>query len=184
MQIATPAGAMTTQAEEDEEACITMTVVPPVDPTATEGTATAESSIMTASQRGIEDQSDKPDETSTQMLYAAVSSCSNLHPDPGLDEEDDEGEGDGSALFGAGLAGPGNAEGGLPPPVDGSSGWITADNMHEFFDEEGNWIAGGPEPTLPLGPGAGTIREREGEEENGGGDGEGENEEAKWRRTD
>lgn len=183
MQIATPTGEIHTQAEEDEEECITMSIVPPVDPIPTDGTSTAESSVLTASEQGLEDQSDKPDETPTQMFYAAVSACSNLHPDPGLDEEDDEGEGNGSALFRAGLAGPGNSEGGLPPPVDGSSGWITAENMHEFFDEEGNWIAGGPEPTLPLGPGAGTVREREGEGENTG-DVEGENEEAKWRRTD
>ena len=168
MQIATPSASAATQAEEEEEPCITMTVVPPPEPTPEQ------------------EQEDKPDEqqTPTQMLYGAVSACSNLHPDPGLDEEDDEN--DGSDAFGSGLVMPGDGQGGLPPPVDGSSGWITAENMHEFFDEEGNWIAGGEEPTLPLGPGAGTVREREGEgdgEGQNGGENEG-NEEAKWRRTD
>lgn len=58
--------------------------------------------------------------------------------------------------------------------------------MHEFFDEEGNWIAGGEEPTLPLGPGAGTVRQREGEEgQEGQGEGvnEGQDDETKWQRT-
>ncbi|KAL3458537.1 regulator of volume decrease after cellular swelling-domain-containing protein [Aspergillus heterothallicus] len=123
-------------------------------------------------------------ETEIQKLYAAVSACSNLHPDP-VEDGDEEGGG----AFASGLVFPGSAEdGGLPPPVDGSSGWITADNMHEFFDEEGNWIGDGEGPSLPgLGPGAGTVRGREegddeGEEE--GADGAGVGEETKWRRTD
>ena len=73
---------------------------------------------------------------------------------------------------------------GLPPAMPGSSGWITADNMHEYFDEEGNWIAGGQEPVLPLGPGAGTVRTRDEENETVGQEHEGENDEAKWQRTD
>ncbi|KAJ0423429.1 regulator of volume decrease after cellular swelling-domain-containing protein [Aspergillus carlsbadensis] len=121
-------------------------------------------------------------ETEIQKLYAAVSACSNLHPDA-VEEEDEE-----CGAFASGLVFPGSAEdGGLPPPVDGSSGWITADNMHEFFDEEGNWIGGGDAPTLPgLGPGAGTVREREEEADEGEGEGEGavDGDETKWRRTD
>lgn len=186
MQIATnPAEGMLGNPEDDEEDenSIAITIVPPLDPAGNEGTSTAESSTGSAAERGIEDQTDKPEETPTQMFYAAVCACSNLHPDPGTDEEDG---GPASSLFRSGLVGAGVGDGGLPPPVEGSSGWITAENMHEFFDEEGNWIAGGEEPTLPLGPGAGTVREREGENgtEDQAGANEDENAETKWRRTD
>jgi len=80
----------------------------------------------------------------------------------------------------------GSGDGGLPPPVPGSGGWITAENAGEFFDEEGNWRGG------VLGPGAGVgavrAREEEEDEEEGYGEGdavEGEEvgEETKWRRT-
>ncbi|KAH8423555.1 Voldacs domain-containing protein [Aspergillus melleus] len=165
MQIATPGPA--TQ-EDDEEESMVMTLVPPTD---------ADSATEPQSD-------DKPEETPTQALYAAVSACANLHPDPM--EEDEEEEGDDS-LFQSGLVSMGSGNGGLPPPMDGSSGWITADNMHEYFDEDGNWIAGGEEPTLPLGPGAGTIRTRDEENDGQEGDNHGEgqgDDETKWRRTD
>lgn len=192
MQIATPPTAEVGQEEEEEEeSSTTLTIVPP--PTGPEmvNTSTTESTLVTTSERAIQEDLDlsdnnKPDETPTQMLYAAVSACSNLHPDPAI-PGDEDGDGENrvrSALFQSGFAFPGAGDGGLPPPVDGSSGWITAENMHEFFDDEGNWIAGGEAPSLPLGPGAGTVRQREGEasgrvEENGDG-----SEETKWRRTD
>lgn len=180
MQI-TKLGTPSATNEDEEEESISLTLIPPVE---VEGTSTAETTTLTAAENALEDQAEKPDETPTQMLYAAVCACSNLHPDPGLDG-DEEG-GDGSALLQTGLAGAGvgvgDADGGLPPPVEGSGGWITAENMHEFFDDEGNWIAGGQEPMLPLGPGAGTVRERDGEGENGEvGDDE---DDTKWRRTD
>lgn len=173
MQIATPTAPTS---EDDEEQCITMTLVPPE---------------LTTEQREAQEASDEPAETPTQMLYNAVSACSNLHPDPvepGDEDEDEEEDESKHAFFQFGQeSAVGAAEGGLPPPVDGSSGWITADNMHEFFDEEGNWIAEGEPPSFPgLGPGAGTVRTRE--EENGDGEGqdgeEGESAETKWRRTD
>ncbi|OGM42510.1 hypothetical protein ABOM_008303 [Aspergillus bombycis] len=145
--------------------CITLTVVPPPE----------------SQEQQQSEEDNKPDETPTQALYNAVSACSNLHPDPMSDDEDEEGRG--SGLLSSGLVEMGSGDGGLPPPMDGSSGWITADNMHEFFDEEGNWIGGGEEPTLSLGPGAGTVRAREGQD--GDGDEEmQEDEETKWRRTD
>ena len=80
----------------------------------------------------------------------------------------------------------GNAEGGLPPPFLGSGGWITAENVSEFFDAEGNWIAGGDEEQVGLGEGAGRVRSRsefdaDGEGEEGEGD---EVDEGKWRRTE
>ena len=45
----------------------------------------------------------------------------------------------------------------LPPPMPGSGGWITADNAHEFFDEDGNWRGRGGS----LGEGAGRVRGRD-----------------------
>lgn len=82
---------------------------------------------------------------------------------------------------------------GLPPAMPGSGGWITAENLHEHFDGEGNWLPGrGPQEDLSeqdgvlingfggaadgeeeeeegagrrLGPGAGSVRTREGGDE-------------------
>ena len=114
-----------------------------------------------------------------QDLFSAVSACANLHPDPVSPSSSvaDEGEGAQQPVLDY------EAVEGLPPPVPGSGGWITAENMHQFFDEEGNWRGGG------LGPGAGMVREREednGANVNGDGDGEttdGTDGETKWRRT-
>ncbi|KAJ5146219.1 uncharacterized protein N7515_000783 [Penicillium bovifimosum] len=151
MQVATPSAP--TEDDEEEE-CVAFTVVLPGDATA---------------------QDSETEETPTQQLYGAVSACSYLHPDPVEDDSDDE---DGTKFITAEehegvfqLGGNGD----LPPPVDGSSGWITAENMDQFFDKDGNWIAGGEPPSFPLGPGAGTVRAREEE------DGE---DETKWRKTD
>ncbi|KAJ5626659.1 hypothetical protein N7528_004086 [Penicillium herquei] len=167
MQIATP----TAPSEDDEEQCITLTLVPPEPSPATEPNP--------------EDLSteDAETETPTQQLYNAVSACSNLHPDPvepGDEEEDENNFVSGSDLGMYQLDG-GNGD--LPPPVAGSSGWITADNMHEFFDEDGNWIAEGEAPSFPLGPGAGTVHGREDEDEDVEAEEEG-NDDTKWRRTD
>ncbi len=54
----------------------------------------------------------------------------------------------------------GVSDDGLPPPFPGSGGWITAENVGEYFDEEGNWIGGGGEEEL-LGEGAGRVRGRD-----------------------
>ncbi|KAK2733356.1 hypothetical protein FQN55_003409 [Onygenales sp. PD_40] len=145
-----------------------------------------------------EAEENKPTQSPTQELFAAVSACSNLHPDlqtgDGDEENDNQDEQvqqlDGSVLFQNGLILPGNNAGGLPPAMPGSGGWITAENMHEYFDEEGNWkaerVEGEEEGSLGLGPGAGTVRQRDGEGEERGGEeaGEGTGEETKWRRTD
>ncbi|CAK7265484.1 hypothetical protein SEPCBS119000_001535 [Sporothrix epigloea] len=45
----------------------------------------------------------------------------------------------------------------LPPPMPGSGGWITAENAHEFFDEDGNWRG----RDGSLGGGAGRVRGRD-----------------------
>ena len=76
----------------------------------------------------------------------------------------------------------GARDGGLPPAMPGSGGWITAENVHEYFDEEGNWIGGEEEEEeggVELGEGAGTVHARDeegGEAVNGDGEAEGEGE--------
>ncbi|KAJ5524183.1 hypothetical protein N7494_010833 [Penicillium frequentans] len=163
MQIAIP----TAPSADDEEECVILTVVPTDETPAAEHTDTPP-------ELDTSDETESP----TQQLYNAVSACSNLHPDPVEpgDEDDDE---DGAAKI---LYEGSSGNGDLPPPVAGSSGWITAENMNEFFDEDGNWIADGEPPAFPLGPGAGTVHERE--EENGADENGEEDDETKWRRTE
>jgi nucleotide-sensitive chloride channel 1A len=93
------------------------------------------------SQSSAED-ADAPSPVKT--LFEALSACADLHPDP---NEDDAAEG-------------GNTE-------PGAGGWITAENMNDFLDADGNFVA----PTT-LGPGAGNVHSLEDEED-----------ESKWRRT-
>jgi nucleotide-sensitive chloride channel 1A len=126
-----------------------------------------------------------------QLLFEAVSNCSNLHPDPILEDEDMEDfDGDSRIVFEgsvgyegiSGLPGVqrGAGDGGLPP-FPGSGGWITAENVSEYFDEEGNWIGEGN----GLGEGAGRVRTRDEVEANGAnGDHEHESDESKRPRTD
>ncbi|XXH00496.1 hypothetical protein Hte_006842 [Hypoxylon texense] len=112
----------------------------------------------------------------TTALFNQVSACSNLHPDP-HEEEDEEDEGDdfdrivfeanaeGNAVEGLPGVMRGDINGGLPPPMPGSSGWITADNVNEFFDLDGNWIGG--DGASELGDGAGRVRGRDEVEQDG-----------------
>ena len=73
----------------------------------------------------------------------------------------------------------------LPPPLPGSGGWITAENVGEYFDEAGNWR------DQSLGEGAGSVRRREDDDGADGIEGEAAvegngvdgGEETKWRRT-
>ncbi|KAI1771896.1 regulator of volume decrease after cellular swelling-domain-containing protein [Hypoxylon cercidicola] len=106
----------------------------------------------------------------TTALFNQVSACSNLHPDPHEEEDEGEDEDDfdriifeGNVEGGAvdGLPGVlrGDVNGGLPPPMPGSSGWITADNVNDFFDADGNWIGG--DGASELGDGAGRVRGRD-----------------------
>ncbi|KAF3760320.1 hypothetical protein M406DRAFT_348571 [Cryphonectria parasitica EP155] len=140
-----------------------------------------------------------------EKLFDAITACQNLHPDPADEDDEDDGEEDysdriifesaidGSAEAVEGLPGVfrGTATGDLPPPMPGSTGWITADNVGEYFDENGSWIGGadGDEEKEDgeegdggavqaqgeegLGEGAGRVRPRE--EANGHDDGESEN---------
>jgi nucleotide-sensitive chloride channel 1A len=118
----------------------------------------------------IPSSSDSSSPGPASQMYEAIASCSNLHPDPNDDGEDDEDEYDrivfeGSAEHEAieGLSGVlrGASNGGLPPPMPGSGGWITAENVHEYFDEDGNWIGEGAEEAEELGEGAGRTRARD-----------------------
>lgn len=132
------------------------------------------------------DSDHSPEQTPVMAMFTALSACSNLHPDP-IGPEDEE---DGSRLMQAGLAIPGMSDGSLPPPMPGSGGWITAENMHEFIDEDGNWINTLEEDDeeeeeladdqAELGPGAGSVRPRPPES---GTNGHSDDDETKWRRT-
>ncbi|KXJ92937.1 regulator of volume decrease after cellular swelling-domain-containing protein [Microdochium bolleyi] len=118
----------------------------------------------------------------TKTLFTEISRCSNLNPDPrDGDEDDDEDdeldnadriifEGDHEAQYEVldGFSGAfrGDSGGGLPPPMPGSSGWITAENVDQYFDTEGNWIGGGDDEeeggvSGELGEGAGRVRGRD-----------------------
>ncbi|KAM0434045.1 hypothetical protein ACHAPT_003989 [Fusarium lateritium] len=103
----------------------------------------------------------------TQQMYSAMSNCSDLHPDPYADDseedEDDrivfESNVEHEAVEGFSGVLRGASDGGLPPPMPGSGGWITADNVHEYFDKDGNWL--GDEAGEELGEGAGRVRVRD-----------------------
>lgn len=134
--------------------------------------------------------------SSIQALFDAVSNCSNLHPDPTFeDDEDMDEEGGVSRIMFEGSVGyegisglpgvqQGATDGGLPPAFPGSGGWITAENVGEYFDADGNWIGGGEVEVL--GDGAGRVRTRDevDGEEKVNGDGDSTEEESKRPRTD
>ncbi|KAF4636189.1 hypothetical protein G7Y89_g1883 [Cudoniella acicularis] len=128
-----------------------------------------------------------------QTLFEAVSNCSNLHPDPlfGDDVDMEDGDVDDRIVFEGnvgyeGISGlpnvqRGTADGGLPPPFPGSGGWITAENVSEYFDEDGNYIADAQSESL--GQGAGSVRSREEVEESSGVNGHGEPDSAGNKRV-
>ncbi|KKY24180.1 hypothetical protein UCRPC4_g02546 [Phaeomoniella chlamydospora] len=177
-------------AEDEDVTSVSLTIIP--SPSPLDSSAPAETLATT------QETTSDPTPTEATLLFTALSACSNLHPDP-IDENEDDGQQNpafaSSALFQAGLIQPGSQTGDLPPPMPGSGGWITAENIGDYVDEEGNWIGGGDgngadeageeenvdgEEATPLGPGAGTIRSREGDSEAAEGD---ETDETKWRRT-
>ncbi|KAL1593783.1 hypothetical protein SLS60_010515 [Paraconiothyrium brasiliense] len=100
-----------------------------------------------------------PQTSCIQEIFGAMNTCADLHPDA------DEGE-----------------EGDPDLTAPGATGWITADNMDEFLDENGNFVGtvmGGED----LGPGAGTVRPRESEEEGEGATNGVNGHEEKYQRT-
>ena len=156
--------------EDDEPDFITLTIVPPASTTTPAAVPNSGSS---------EDVQTLNSESPVRELFAALSRCSNFHPDsvdPINEEELQE-----SVLFQAGMIAPGNTSGGLPPALPGSGGWITAENVDEYFDEDGCWLREHDDGD-DLGPGAGAVRSRTWS------DGDGEDEQnrrdaVKWRRT-
>ena len=151
--------------DHDQEGTITLNVLPQSTPESAPSDNT---------------NSDTPAVSTCQQLYDAVTACANLHPDPvspsssqaeGEEEENDEDQ----PAFDYEVLG----DDGMPAAFPGSGGWITSENMDQFFDEEGNWRGRG------LGPGAGLARSRDDIQNGVNGDGEAINsdDESKWRRT-
>ena len=156
--------------EDDEADSISFTIIPQND--------APPPLAITDPDNHTDDHSPQPP---TLAMFTALSNCSNLHPD--LANDDQVATLQDSALFQAGMIMPGDTSGGLPPPMPGSGGWITEENMGEYFDEQGNWIGGdNAEEEQALGAGAGTIRPR-GEDEDDAAEGNGATDESKWRRT-
>lgn len=162
---------------------VQLTILPP----------TTSTDLSSPAQQGAATRSEQ------EKLFHAITACQNLHPDPVDDQDEDDDDDDyadrivfessidGTAEGIEGLPGVfrGSATGGLPPPLPGSTGWITAENVGEYFDEEGNWI--GPaeeeeeEEGEELGEGAGRVH---GREEVNGHDAENEEGESKRPRTE
>ncbi|KAF1967471.1 hypothetical protein BU23DRAFT_516338, partial [Bimuria novae-zelandiae CBS 107.79] len=99
-----------------------------------------------------------PQTACIKEIFQALNTCADMHPDM----YDDEGQ-----------------EPDFSAP--GASGWITAENMDEYVDEEGNFV--GTVIGEELGPGAGTVREREEEGEEGEGVNGVNGHEEKYQRT-
>lgn len=163
-------------ADDETFDTVQLTLVPPV----------ASADLSSPAQEGSAPRSEQ------EKLFDAITACQNLHPDPLDDGDQDDDEEDytdrivfESAIDGSneavdGLPGVfrGSASGDLPPPMPGSSGWITAENVAEYFDGEGNWIGGGggdEHPAEELGEGAGRVRAREEVNGHDGADGDAEN---------
>ncbi|KAF2465209.1 uncharacterized protein BDR25DRAFT_240456 [Lindgomyces ingoldianus] len=94
-------------------------------------------------------------------IYSALNACADLHPDPDASDDGDEEE---------------EEEEDTAP---GTGGWITAENMEEYLDADGNFIGLGGS----LGAGAGSVRPREEHGQNSLNGVHGTEDEAKWRRT-
>ncbi|KAL0466902.1 regulator of volume decrease after cellular swelling domain-containing protein [Neurospora intermedia] len=169
-------------ADDDDFETVELTLIPqPAPATESQQTETEEEPTIGKKQ---------PDNEATK-LYKAISACSDLNSDPVEEgDEDDDYDDDRIVFEGDAIEGfrgvfAGLNSGGLPPPMPGSSGWITAENVHEYFDEQGNWIGGEDEVEIEiegeedggvdggeLGEGAGTVRRREDVEDPADGGGE------------
>ena len=136
----------------------------------------------------------------TQAIYTALTSTAELFPDPGALDDGEDGplgpsimsvDQDAQMIYGD--------QDGLPPPMPGSGGWITADNAHLFFDEGGNFrqnVVHAGAGSVTVGDGVGgdenEVGSSEGQAHEGGYEGLGDGSmdsdeegrgETKWRRT-
>lgn len=148
---------------EDDIETLEITLVPATTSTIDEAVITSipnptASAASDATPPPEQEQGETESTSPIRALFAAVSACADLHPDPatGSDEEEDP-----------------------QTAMPGAGGWITLENMHEFFDEEGQFIGGGT-----LGEGAGTVRGRDEEDAGAQAAMDEEGEETKWRRTE
>ncbi|KAK4191250.1 regulator of volume decrease after cellular swelling-domain-containing protein [Podospora australis] len=171
---------------DEEFDLVELTLIPPAAAPSPEQ-ATEESGIAAAP---------KP-KSETTKLFEAISECSNLNPDPVDQDDEDEDENGGRIIFEGdletveGFTGvfAGANDGGLPPALPGSGGWITAENVHEYFDADGNWIGGGPEEeeeeviSGELGDGAGAVHGRDEEQNVNGQEGQEGQEEGDSKRV-
>lgn len=75
-------------------------------------------------------------QSAATQLYHAIGDCQELNPDGSLTDDDER-----------------------PVPAPGDGGWITADNMEQFIDEEGNFsLPSSAGAESALGQGAGVTR--------------------------
>lgn len=125
-------------AYDDDYATLELTIAPPLS-----ASSAPDASASVASQ-----------------LYDALSTCSDLHPDSRSNQDDDEEEQQqqqaaaGAVFFADDAVVPlVSSNGALPPPMPGSGGWITAENAHQFFDEDGNWLGRRAHEDSESGPG-------------------------------
>ncbi|MCJ1264788.1 hypothetical protein MMC22_004663 [Lobaria immixta] len=174
--------------DHDPESTISVTLIP-TNPTSEHVSPIAESdaSFPTTSEAPI---------SSTDRLFAALTDCANLHPDPTSDSDSEAGgpaiayEGDEHffSTMNGHSSGPA-----LPPPMPGSGGWITAENVRDFYDEDGNPrvldslpgnITSISSTGETLGNGAGSVRARDEDGDATGEDVRLNGDETKWRRTE
>jgi len=92
-----------------------------------------------------------------KSIFNAISACSELNPDPDMEEYEE--------------------------PSIGTGGWITSENMDQYVDAEGNFTGA---PLLGTGAGTVRPRGDEGDEQYEDADEEdgGEDDATKWRRTE
>ncbi|RMZ68154.1 FPD1 benzoylformate decarboxylase [Pyrenophora seminiperda CCB06] len=104
----------------------------------------------------------KPTDTCIAEFFNALNTCADAYPDDVYGSDDD-------------------GEDVLDDTAPGASGWITAENMDEFMNENGNFsgMVIGDE----LGPGAGTVRAREDGDESVSGANGADGHEGKYYRT-
>ncbi|KAK3370355.1 regulator of volume decrease after cellular swelling-domain-containing protein [Podospora didyma] len=166
-------------ANDDDFDTVELTLIPSPSSSSADSTPIAADTTTTGGDSTL------PREISA--LFNAISECSNLNPDPeASDEEEEEDdriifEADHQAIEGFSGVFAGARDGGLPAAMPGSSGWITAENVGEFFDADGNWIGGEEGVSRELGDGAGVVHGRDDDMNGHGTDEEGD---LKRTRTD